>query len=640
MLGLSGGMITLFQNFSSVQAKSVRATGQLETVIEDYRSHSVTRHFLKTDKGRLELKLKGKELNLQTGATLEVLGNQTGNILELNSVDNSTVSVVAAAPLPGTAGEQRVAVLLVNFLDNASQPFTLAQAQESVFTQVNNFMKENSFQKTWLTGNSFGWWTLQINATCNGSDIANAAKLSAAAVGVDLSVYNRIIYIHPPISTCGWSGVGTLGGNPSESWINGGLGIKVISHELGHNFGLQHSHSLDCDLSPLGTTCVTMDYGDVADTMGSTTSSHFNSFQKERLGWLGDTGQPTMAIAASSGTYNIDTYEVMNTNSKTLKILKSTDALTGAKTWYYIEYRQPIGFDQELATLYGSNLVSGVIIRMGTDGDRNSSYILDMTPGTIPTFDMGDAALTLGRTFSDSVAGVSVTLLSMNANGASVSVTLSPPECVPQKPSLAIAPDGLWGSPGQTLSYTVSVGNNDPSSCATSTFDVVGVVPTGWAQSHIPFSVTLAPGAQITKSVSVTSPANAVVGSYNAIQESVSRGSDLALSVSRSINYFILYGPIVDTTAPVTVITNPTNGNTVPTKSTVTITANTTDNVGIQKVEFLVNGRLTCTSYSVGISSCTWLVPRAIRKTYSLQTRAFDNAGNVGFSPIVKVTSN
>jgi glucose/arabinose dehydrogenase len=92
-----------------------------------------------------------------------------------------------------------------------------------------------------------------------------------------------------------------------------------------------------------------------------------------------------------------------------------------------------------------------------------------------------------------------------------------------------------------------------------------------------------------------------------------------------------------DNTPPTVSITNPANGATVARKSTVTITATASDNVGVTRVDFLVNGAVQCTDTTAPYS-CNWRVPGAPNKTYQLQARAFDQAGNVG-SVTVQVTS-
>ena len=82
-----------------------------------------------------------------------------------------------------------------------------------------------------------------------------------------------------------------------------------------------------------------------------------------------------------------------------------------------------------------------------------------------------------------------------------------------------------------------------------------------------------------------------------------------------------------DNIAPTVSITNPANGAIVTRKSNVTITATASDNVGVTRVDFLVNNTLQC-SDTTAPYSCVWRVPGAANKTHQLQARAFDAAGN------------
>ena len=88
-----------------------------------------------------------------------------------------------------------------------------------------------------------------------------------------------------------------------------------------------------------------------------------------------------------------------------------------------------------------------------------------------------------------------------------------------------------------------------------------------------------------------------------------------------------------DNVAPTVSITSPANGATIARKSNLTITANANDNIGVTRVEFLVNGALQCTDTAAPYS-CVWHVPAAMNKTYQLQARAFDLAGNSGTSTV------
>ena len=92
-----------------------------------------------------------------------------------------------------------------------------------------------------------------------------------------------------------------------------------------------------------------------------------------------------------------------------------------------------------------------------------------------------------------------------------------------------------------------------------------------------------------------------------------------------------------DETPPVVSITNPAQGATVVKKSNVTLSATATDNVGVVRVEFYVNGSLQCTDSSLAYT-CIWRVPNPPNRTYQIEVRVVDQAGNSG-SAVVQVTS-
>ncbi len=193
----------------------------------------------------------------------------------------------------------------------------------------------------------FGWLTIDMDSTvCDPSQIATLAQSAARSTGVDLAAYARYVYAFPK-NACTWWGLGTVGGTPSQAWINGTLAFRVAGHELGHNLGLMHAHSLDCGATVIGSSCTATDYGDTVDIMGGS-SAHFNAFNKDRLGWLNHGVSPPITTVETSGDYWIGAYELPVSDTKALKILKSVDPSTGQRTWYYVEYRQPVGFDAYL----------------------------------------------------------------------------------------------------------------------------------------------------------------------------------------------------------------------------------------------------------------------------------------------------
>lgn len=112
----------------------------------------------------------------------------------------------------------------------------------------------------------------------------------------------------------------------------------------------------------------------------------------------------------------------------------------------------------------------------------------------------------------------------------------------------------------------------------------------------------------------------------------------LALTDLFDLNYFTFSLDTADTLAPTVSITSPLNGARVTRLSTTVIAANAGDNVGVAKVEFYVNGALKCTETSAPYR-CSWAVPRRAGRTYSLQAKAYDAAGNSKMSAINVVIS-
>jgi hypothetical protein len=83
---------------------------------------------------------------------------------------------------------------------------------------------------------------------------------------------------------------------------------------------------------------------------------------------------------------------------------------------------------------------------------------------------------------------------------------------------------------------------------------------------------------------------------------------------------------VIDTTAPVVKFTAPLTGALLSTGTKVTLAATATDNRGVARVEFSVNGVLKATD-KTSPYSWIWSVPSGKAITYTLRARAFDTAG-------------
>lgn len=393
--------------------------GRLQVQVEDYADgHALYRHYLDQASRRLELKGVRNGGRLTSGNLVRARGTRLGNVLALDSTGTVELAATAPAELAYATGVQNVAVILVTFSDASTAPVSAATVQQAVFGTTDAFLRENSGGQAWLSGSVMGWYTLPISkSACDPAQISQLADQAATSAGNNLSVYTRKFYVFPK-NACTWAGLADVGGANTRAWFNGKFDLDNFGHEFGHNLGLMHSHGLDCDLSPLGTTCTPLSYGDAADIMGNL-EGHYNAFQKQRLGW--STGMATMS---ASGRVTLSPYSG-GSGMRAVRIPRGTDA-SGATTWYYLEYRQPTGFDAVLG--YYGTLSKGVLVRTATEGDGDSTYLLDMTPNSDTSsgfVDLWDSALMAGATYTDTVAKVTIKVVSTDAAGAVVDVTMT-----------------------------------------------------------------------------------------------------------------------------------------------------------------------------------------------------------------------
>ena len=362
---------------------------------------------------------------LEEGMAIAVDGVPTGDGV---TVEARSVEIFADAPDKRAAadakisGTTQVLVILIKYSDTTAEPYTRAQIQGRMFTDANsvaNYYKEASYQKHQLAGVVTPWLVARFPrpGSCLYSQVATEARTLAQQAGYNLASYQKFVYVFPSLPGCGWAGLG--GG--SQAWINQAASLLVFGHELGHTFGLGHAGSLDCGTQVIGGTCTRSEYGDPYEIMGNARGAHFSAPYKNQLGYF-SAGQ-VRTHAGGTATYTLSPLESMGGTTYAVKVPAS------AQRTYWIEWRQPIGFD----SVVGAGATNGALVHIAYPTEYGCEVcVLDMTPAT-STF--ADSALPTGQTFTDASTGTAISVVAQTGSALTVTVTTPAPVAFTDVPS-------------------------------------------------------------------------------------------------------------------------------------------------------------------------------------------------------------
>jgi hypothetical protein len=184
--------------------------------------------------------------------------------------------------------------------------------------------------------------------------------------------------------------------------------------------------------------------------------------------------------------------------------------------------------------------------------------------------------------------------------------------------SLSIAPGN---SANSTITTTVSGGFSNAVALSASG------QPSGVTVTFTPTSIA-APGSG-TSTMGITVGSTVSPGTYpitvTGTGGTTVHTTTVTLTVSTS----------ADTTPPTTSITAPANNATV--SGTVSVTASASDNVGVTKVEFYIDGALK-TTVTTSPYTFSWDTTTVANGSHTIISKAYDAANNVGTSATVTVT--
>lgn len=171
----------------------------------------------------------------------------------------------------------------------------------------------------------------------------------------------------------------------------------------------------------------------------------------------------------------------------------------------------------------------------------------------------------------------------------------------------------------------------------TATVRLTGAAPSGGASITMATSSTKAQAPPI-----VTVPAGQTSATFTITTSTVTQNTVITVTAtfgngSKAGSFTLVPGTAGDTTPPTASITSPAAGATV--SGTVSIQANASDNVGVTRVDFFVDGAVV-SSGTTAPYSASWNTNGGANGAHSLTVPAFDAANNQKTSAAVSVTVN
>jgi M6 family metalloprotease-like protein len=327
------------------------------------------------------------------------------------------------------SGSKPFISIMCKFSDYAQEPKTLAYFQNMYgdpYPGLNHYWREISYGNINITGsNAVGWYTLpqprsyyvynnQLDfdrAATDCTGMANPYVNFAGFTGINL-MFNS------DLDGYAWGGghYMTLDG-VTKVWPMtweppwGYESITVMSHEMGHAFGLPHSSgnfgaTYDNRWDVMSDTW--SDCSRLSDATYGCLGQHTIMYHKDMLGWV----PASMKYTLYSSTAPVESGMVPGA------YLMATIPFGSLGYYYTVEARQRVGYDVKLP---GVAIIIHEIEPNRSDG--KPAHVVDLNDDGNKNNGDASAMWTVGETFTDATNGISVQVLSTTTNGFSVKLT-------------------------------------------------------------------------------------------------------------------------------------------------------------------------------------------------------------------------